>query len=137
MRSPPLDNISAGDPHSGWVAKDIAPRFGFFQALFKGKVMIVAVSRCITAALYASIEHRRPGWDSDDNKAGRIKVVMTGSASDPPAFQPHVRNKFAREVIEKRFEDPDDALELVIVRDMWLTGFDVRSPHTMYVDKPM
>lgn len=84
-----------------------------------------------------AITELRPEWHSDDDTKGKIKVVMTGSASDPHDWQPHIRNKERRELIARRFKDPDDELELVIVRDMWLTGFDAPPLHTMYIDKPM
>ena len=90
-------------------------------------------------ALYDAIVKLRPQWHSDDDEAGAIKVVMTGAASDPPAWQPHIgkRPKARRELIAKRAKKPTDPLKLVIVRDMWLTGFDAPCMHTMYVDKPM
>ena len=95
------------------------------------------MSRRICVDLYDAIVKLRPEWHSDDDEAGRIKVVITGSAADGPEFAPHVRNKQARRELKERAKDPDDQLELVIVRDMWLTGFDSPSMHTMYVDKPM
>ena len=81
--------------------------------------------------------HLRPDWHHEDDGKGSIKVVMTGTATDPPDRQPHVRNKSRREALANRFRDPDDPLRMVLVRDMWLTGFDAPSLHTMYVDKPM
>jgi type I restriction enzyme R subunit len=97
------------------------------------------MSRRICVALYDAIVKLRPEWHSDDDAAGAIKVVMTGAASDPPSWQPHIgtRPKARRELIAKRAKNPSDALRLVIVRDMWLTGFDAPCMHTMYVDKPM
>lgn len=95
------------------------------------------MSRRICIALYDEIVRLRPDWHSPDDKAGKIKVVITGSASDGPEFNAHVRNKDRLRDLKERAKDPDDALELVIVRDMWLTGFDSPSLHTMYVDKPM
>ena len=106
-------------------------------AAVKGKVMIVAASRRIAVLLYDEIAKIRPDWVSEDENRGRMKVVMTGSASDPPEFQRHVRTKAERREIERRFKDPGDELQVVIVRDMWLTGFDVPPLHTMYIDKPM
>ncbi len=108
-------------------------------AALDGKAMIVCMSRRICVALYDAIVKLRPDWHSDDDDAGAIKVVMTGAASDPPAWQPHIgkRPKARRELLAKRAKDPNDPLKLVIVRDMWLTGFDAPCMHTMYVDKPM
>ncbi|NCC34661.1 MAG: DUF3387 domain-containing protein, partial [Chloroflexia bacterium] len=102
-----------------------------------GKAMIVCMSRRICVDLYAALIALRPAWHSDDDAQGTIKVVMTGSASDNPAWQTHIRTKPRREALAKRFKDPNDPLKLVIVRDMWLTGFDAPSLHTMYLDKPM
>jgi len=93
--------------------------------------------RRIRVELYDEIVRLRPEWHHDDDGKGEIKVVMTGSASDPPDWQPHIRNKQRREFLAKRFRDPADPFKLVIVRDMWLTGFDAPSLHTMYLDKPM
>jgi type I restriction enzyme R subunit len=109
-----------------------------FTAL-DGKAMVVCMSRHICVALYDEIVKLRPDWHSDDDDAGAIKVVMTGAASDPAAWQPHIgkRPKARRELLAKRAKKPGDPLKLVIVRDMWLTGFDAPSMHTMYVDKPM
>ncbi|SHF36264.1 protein of unknown function, partial [Ruegeria intermedia] len=95
------------------------------------------MSRRICVALYNEIVALRPDWHSDDDNAGAIKIVMTGSASDPADWQRHIGNKARRDLIAKRAKDPDDPLKLVIVRDMWLTGFDAPSMHTMYIDKPM
>jgi type I restriction enzyme R subunit len=106
------------------------------QAL-DGKAMVVAMSRRICVDLYAEIVKLRPEWDSADDDTGVVKVVMTGSATDPVTWQPHIRNKPRREALARRFKDPDDAFRVVIVRDMWLTGFDAPSLTTMYVDKPM
>ena len=99
--------------------------------------MVVCMSRRICIDLYRELVSRRPDWDNDDDGKGSIKVVMTGSASDPLDWQPHIRNKARREALAQRFRDPDDPLKVVLVRDMWLTGFDAPSLHTMYVDKPM
>jgi type I restriction enzyme R subunit len=101
--------------------------------------MVVCMSRRICIALYDAIVKLRPQWHSDDDEAGAIKVVMTGAASDPPAWQPHIgkRPKARRDLIAKRAKKAEDPLKLVIVRDMWLTGFDAPCMHTMYVDKPM
>jgi type I restriction enzyme R subunit len=102
-----------------------------------GKAMIVCMSRRICVELYAALVKLRPGWHDDADDKGVIKVVMTGSASDPVEWQPHIRNKPRREDLAKRYKDSADPLKLVIVRDMWLTGFDAPCLHTMYADKPM
>ncbi|WDT93017.1 type I restriction endonuclease subunit R [Thermoleophilum album] len=86
---------------------------------------------------YNEMVRLRPDWRDDADDRGQVKVVMTGSASDPPDWRPHIRNKQRREFLAKRFRDPSDPFKLVIVRDMWLTGFDAPSLHTMYLDKPM
>jgi len=106
------------------------------DALF-GKGMIVTMSRRIAVALYEKIVALRPDWHSDDPAEGKIKVIMTGSAADPAEFQPHIYDKQTRKDLKLRAKNADDPLELVIVRDMWLTGFDAPSMHTMYVDKTM
>ena len=99
--------------------------------------MIVCMSRRICVALYGEIVKLRPDWHSDDVEGGVVKVVMTGAASDPPHWQAHIGSKVRRELLAKRIKNPADGLKLVLVRDMWLTGFDAPSLHTMYVDKPM
>ncbi|MGZ5498827.1 MAG: type I restriction enzyme endonuclease domain-containing protein, partial [Candidatus Aminicenantales bacterium] len=119
------------------VAADLVKHFEARDAVLRGKGMIVAMSRRICVDLYDAIVKLRPEWHDPDDRAGAIKVVMTGSASDPAEWQTHIRPKSGRDRIARRFKDPDDPLNLVIVRDMWLTGFDVPSLHTMYVDKPM
>lgn len=121
------------------IARDIVQHFEQRQRGFdfEGKAMIVCMSRRICAKLYDAITALRPQWHDDADERGTIKVVMTGSAADELPLQPHIRNKPRRRAIEKRFKDPADQLKLVIVRDMWLTGFDVPSLHTRYVDKPM
>jgi type I restriction enzyme R subunit len=102
-----------------------------------GKAMVVCISRRICVDLYHAIVALRPDWGSDDDEHGAIKVVMTGSASDPADRQRHIRNKPRREALANRFRKPNDPFRLVIVRDMWLTGFDAPCMHTMYIDKPM
>jgi len=119
------------------VAADIVEHWERRRANLIGKGMIVAMSRRICVELYERIVALRPDWHDDDPERGRIKVVMTGSAADPIEFQPHLYPKEVLRAIKARAKDPDDPLELVIVRDMWLTGFDSPSLHTMYVDKPM
>ena len=119
------------------VAEDIVNHFEQRLEVMDGKGMIVCMSRRICVDLYDAIIKLRPSWYHQDDEKGAIKVVMTGSASDPTNFQPHIRNKLRREAIKKRMKDPTDPMELVIVRDMWLTGFDAPCLHTMYIDKPM
>ena len=119
------------------VAEDIVAHFEKRQEALEGKAMIVCMSRRICIDLYQELTRLRPDWHDNDDDKGAIKVVMTGSASDPVEWQPHIRNKPRREAMAKRFRDPSDPLRVVIVRDMWLTGFDAPSLHTMYVDKPM
>jgi type I restriction enzyme R subunit len=121
------------------VAEDLVRHFEARTAALDGKAMIVCMSRRICVALYNAIIKLRPEWHSDDDDAGAIKVVMTGAASDPEDWQPHIGKgpKARRTALAKRAKDPNDPLRLVIVRDMWLTGFDAPCMHTMYVDKPM
>ncbi len=99
--------------------------------------MVVCMSRRICVALYDHIVTLRPDWHSTDNKAGSLKIVMTGTASDPQQWRQHIGNKARRDLLAERARDPKDPLKLVIVRDMWLTGFDAPCMHTMYLDKPM
>jgi type I restriction enzyme R subunit len=96
-----------------------------------------SMSRRIGVDLYNAITKLRPDWHAEEDEQGAIKVVMTGSAADKLEWQPHIRNKACREFLAQRFKGPDDPMKLVIVRDMWLTGFDAPCLHTMYVDKPM
>ncbi|HRQ97989.1 MAG TPA: type I restriction endonuclease subunit R [Candidatus Saccharibacteria bacterium] len=119
------------------IALDIIEHFEARQSALGGKGMIVTMSRAIAVELYEKVVAYRPEWHSDDDGEGNIKVIITGSASDPQHLQPHIRNKQRIKAIEKRIKNPDDKLELVIVCDMWLTGFDVPSMHTMYLDKPL
>lgn len=119
------------------VAQDIISHFEQRLTVLDGKAMIVCMSRRIAVDLYNQIIRFRPDWHDDSDTGGVIKIVMTGSAGDPAQFQPHVRNKPRRKALAERFKDPADPLKLVIVRDMWLTGFDAPVMHTMYVDKPM
>jgi type I restriction enzyme R subunit len=121
------------------IAQDLVTHFEARTSALDGKAMIVCMSRRICVALYDAIVKIRPEWHSDDDETGAIKVVMTGAASDPPAWQPHIgkRAKARRELLAKRAKAPSDRLKLVIVRDMWLTGFDAPCMHTMYLDKPM
>ncbi|NVZ11683.1 type I restriction endonuclease subunit R [Allochromatium humboldtianum] len=119
------------------VAEDLVQHFEDRVAALEGKGMVVCMSRRICVALYDAIVALRPDWHSADDAAGRIKIVMTGSAADPQEWQPHIGTKARRDLLAKRAKDPNDPLQLVIVRDMWLTGFDAPSMHTLYVDKPM
>ena len=119
------------------VAQDLVKHFENRVVGMDGKAMVVCMSRRICVALYGEIVKLRPDWKSDEDEKGVIKIVMTGAASDPQQWQRHIGGKTRRELIAKRIKDPDDALKIVIVRDMWLTGFDAPSLHTMYVDKPM
>ena len=119
------------------VAQDIVDHFEQRLEALDGKAMVVCMSRRICIDLYRELVRLRPDWHHEDDDKGRLKVVMTGSASDPPEWQPHIRNKPRREALANRFRDPGNSFCMVLVRDMWLTGFDAPSLHTMYVDKPM
>lgn len=135
-----LEAIVGANERVKKIAQDIVEHFEkreSAQVDEGGKGMIVAMSRRIAIDLYDEIVALRPDWHSDDLMAGKIKVVMTGSSSDPEAWQKHIGTKSSRETLAKRMRDNKDELKLVIVRDMWLTGFDVPSMHTMYIDKPM
>ena len=132
-----LEAIVGTEKRLRLVAQDIVDHFESRLEALAGKAMVVCMSRRICADLYRELTRLRPDWHDKDDERGRIKVVMTGSASDPTDWQQHIRNKKRRERLAKRFRDPNDPLDLVLVRDMWLTGFDARSLHTMYVDKPM
>ena len=127
-----------GSPHRlRLIAQDIVSHFDRRLEAIDGKAMIVCMSRRICIELFRELIRLRPEWHHENDREGEIKVVMTGSASDPPDWQPLIRNKKHREMLAKRFRDPGDPLRVVLVRDMWLTGFDAPSLHTMYVDKPM
>ncbi len=119
------------------IASDLVEHFERRLEAMDGKAMVVCMSRRICVDLYREIAALRPRWHSDDDGQGLLKVVMTGSASDPVEWQTHIRNKPRREDLAKRFRDAADPFQIVIVRDMWLTGFDAPSLHTMYLDKPM
>ncbi len=119
------------------IAKDIIQHFGERQSVFEGKGLIVTMSRRIAVELYNEIIALKPEWHSDDMNKGAIKVVMTSASSDGPAIAKHYTTKENRKSLAERMKDPDDELKLVIVRDMWLTGFDVPCLHTLYIDKPM
>ena len=132
-----LEALVGAEKRINLIAADIVDHFERRTEVIEGKGMVVCMSRRICVELYKAIIKLRPDWHNDDDNQGFIKVVMTGSASDPEDFQPHVRNKKARDLLAKRAKNPTDSLKLVIVRDMWLTGFDAPCMHTMYVDKPM
>ena len=132
-----LEAVVGAENRLKLVAEDIVTHFEQRLEALDGKAMVVCMSRRICIDLYRELVRLRPNWHDDDDDKGRLKVVMTGSASDPPDWQRHVRNKPRREALANRFRDPCDGLQMVLVRDMWLTGFDAPSLHTMYVDKPM
>ena len=132
-----LEAIVGAEQRVHLVAEDIVEHYERRLDAIEGKAMVVCMSRRICIELYRELVQLRPDWEHPDDNQGAIKVVMTGSASDPPAWQPHIRNKARREALAKRFRDADDPLRVVLVRDMWLTGFDAPSLHTMYIDKPM
>jgi type I restriction enzyme, R subunit len=132
-----LEAVVGAEKRLAVVAEDIVEHFEQRLEAMAGKAMVVCMSRRICVELYRELVRLRPGWHHDDDDRGAIKVVMTGSASDPPDWQPHFRTKARREALANRFRDPTDPLRIVLVRDMWLTGFDAPSLHTMYVDKPM
>ncbi|TVX99076.1 type I restriction endonuclease subunit R [Cohnella terricola] len=132
-----LEKLVGATPRLKQVAADLVAHYEERTQSMDGKAMIVTMSRDICAHLYNEIVFLRPEWHDPDPEKGVIKIVMTGSASDKPLLQPHIYNKQTKKRLEKRFKDVNDSLKLVIVRDMWLTGFDAPCCHTMYVDKPM
>jgi type I restriction enzyme R subunit len=132
-----LEKVVGSEERIGRVAKDIVQHWENRLGVLDGKAMIVCMSRRICIALHNEIIKLKPEWYQKDDDKGTIKVVMTGSASDGPDWQEHVRNKDRRKAIGERMKDPSDLLKIAIVRDMWLTGFDAPSLHTMYLDKPM
>ncbi len=132
-----LEALVGTEKRLGLIADDIVTHFEERLATMDGKAMIVCMSRRICVDLYNALVERRPEWHNDDDTQGEIKVVMTGSSDDDLSWQGHIRNKARREKIAARFKNSKDPLKVVIVRDMWLTGFDAPSLHTMYVDKPM
>jgi type I restriction enzyme R subunit len=132
-----LEAVVGAEKRLALVARDTVEHFEKRLEAMEGKAMIVCMSRRICVELYREIVKLRPQWDGADDEQGALKVVMTGSASDPADWQPHIRNKPRREALANRFRDPKDTFKLVLVRDMWLTGFDAPSLHTMYIDKPM
>lgn len=132
-----VEAIVGSDKRLHLVAKDMVSHFEDRVAALNGKAMVVCMSRRICVKLYDEIIKLRPNWHSTDDNAGAVKIVMTGAASDPQEWQQHIGNKARRDLLAKRARDPKDQLKLVIVRDMWLTGFDAPCMHTMYVDKQM
>jgi type I restriction enzyme R subunit len=132
-----LEAIVGSERRLEVVVADIVAHYEQRADALEGKAMVVCMSRRICVDLYNEIIKLRPDWHNDSDDQGAIKVVMTGSASDPLDWQPHIRNKARREALAVRFRDPNDPLRVVLVRDMWLTGFDAPALHTMYIDKPM
>lgn len=132
-----LEAVVGSKPRMEAVAKDLVRHFEDRLSAMDGKGMIVCMSRRICVELYKELVKIRPDWHSSDDTKGALKVVMTGSASDSTDWQEHIRDKQRREALAERFKKPDDPFKLVIVRDMWLTGFDAPCMHTMYLDKPM
>ncbi|NAR62034.1 type I restriction endonuclease subunit R [Acinetobacter haemolyticus] len=132
-----LEKLVGATPRLKQIAADLVAHFEARTEATAGKGMIVTMSREICVHLYNEIIALRPDWHDPDPEKGKIKIVMTGSASDRPLLQPHIYNKQVKKRLEKRFKDVKDPLQLVIVRDMWLTGFDAPCTHTMYIDKPM
>ncbi|HIC9088361.1 TPA: type I restriction endonuclease subunit R [Legionella pneumophila] len=132
-----LEKLVGAEQRIKQVTNDLVCHFEERTGVIRGKGMIVAMSRHIAVRMYDAIIAERPDWHSEDPLKGKIKIIMTGTKSDDAIMQPHLYSKKVKEDIEKRFKDPDDELQLVIVRDMWLTGFDAPCAHTMYIDKPM
>lgn len=132
-----VEAVIGSKPRIEKIAEDLVAHFEKRNAVLEGKGMIVCMSRRICVELYDEVIKLRPAWHSNDDDKGAIKVIMTGSSADVAAFQPHIRNKEKRKAIGDRLKNPADGLKLVIVRDMWLTGFDAPCLHTLYVDKPM
>ncbi|MBJ6972891.1 type I restriction endonuclease subunit R [Vibrio cholerae] len=132
-----LEKLVGAEPRIKQVAQDLVEHFATRCETFPGKAMIVAMSREICVDLYDAIVAINPEWHNEDPNKGTIKIVMTGSAADKAKMQPHIHDKKTKKLFEKRYKDTDDELQLVIVRDMWLTGFDAPCCHTMYIDKPM
>lgn len=132
-----LEKLVGSEPRMEQVGKDLVTHFESRIATMPGKGMIVCMSREICVDMYDAIVEIKPEWHDLDPSKGAIKIVMTGSASDKAKLQDHIHNKETKKLVEKRFKDVNDPLQLVIVRDMWLTGFDAPNCHTMYIDKPM
>ena len=132
-----LEKVVGAEPRVASVAADLVAHFEQRNTAQTGKAMVVAMSRDICVHLYNEIVRLPPGWIDADPAQGAIKIVMTGSASDKALLRPHIYSPQTKKRLEKRFKEPADPLRLVIVRDMWLTGFDAPCVHTLYVDKPM
>ena len=132
-----LETLAGASERLDTLAALIVHHFEKRQQAISGKGMIVCMSRRICVDLYTRITALRPAWHDPADGLGKLKVVMTGSAADPPAYQPHIRSKKGMDDLARRYRDPGDDFQLVIVRDMWLTGFDCPSMHTLYIDKPM
>ena len=132
-----LEKVVGAEPRVASVAADLVAHFEDRSQAQTGKAMVVAMSREICVHLYNEIIRLRPDWHDADPEQGVIKIVMTGSASDKALLRPHIYSSQIKKRLEKRFKDPADSLRLVIVRDMWLTGFDAPCVHTLYIDKPM
>ena len=132
-----LEQVVGAEPRVARVAQDLVAHFEERNTAQRGKAMVVSMSRDICAHLYNEIVRLRPDWHNADPELGAIKIVMTGSASDKALLRPHIYSAQVKKRLEKRFKDPFDPLRIVIVRDMWLTGFDAPCVHTLYVDKPM
>ncbi len=132
-----LEKLVGAQPRLDQVAEDIISHYETRTASVEGKALVVCMSRAICVQMYDALTALRPGWHDDDPEKGAIKVVMTGSASDKKHLQQHIYNGRTKKRLEKRFKNPKDELNVVIVRDMWLTGFDAPICHTMYIDKPM
>jgi type I restriction enzyme R subunit len=132
-----LEAVVGSEKRIELIAKDIVEHFEKREQSLEGKIMIVCMSRRICVDMYNAIAKERPEWVSDNDNEGIMKVIMTGAPEDPIDWQQHIRNKLKRQELATRFKDPNDKFKIAIVRDMWLTGFDVPSLHTMYIDKPM
>ena len=132
-----LEALVGAEKRLKLVAGDIVTHFEQRLEALDGKAMVVCMSRRICVDLYGELVRLRSDWHKENDDSGQIKVVMTGSASDPSDWQAHIRTKLRREALANRFRDVDDPLRIVLVRDMWLTGFDAPSLHSMYIDKPM
>lgn len=132
-----LEQLVAHPKRIEQVASDMLGHFDKRIAALEGKAMVVCISREACVKLYEEIVRRRPAWDSTSDEEGAVKIVMTGSSSDPTNFQPHIRTKSGRDLLAERFKDPADPLKIVLVCNMWLTGFDAPCAHTIYIDKPL
>ena len=132
-----LEKVVGAEPRIASVAADLVAHFEERGKAQTGKAMVVGMSRDICVHLYDEIIKLRPDWHSADPEQGAIKIVMTGSASDKALLRPHIYSAQVKKRLEKRFKKPEDPLRIVIVRDMWLTGFDAPCVHTLYIDKPM